>query len=179
MTVENKAATHRLIDHLIEVHGKRRIIFLRGPANQEDSAWRELGYKASLETHKIPFDPRLILRGGFERDIAYKAMKEFLENDHLDFDAVFSGDDEAAIGTLTALQEAGYRVPEQISVVGFDDQKLSAFLNPPLTTIRAPTEAVGRAAAGYIFALLEGSPVNPVTLLPAEIILRRSCGCNR
>src|SRR5271157_1274236 len=178
VTVENKAATHKLIDHLIEVHGKRHIIFLQGPANQEDSRWRQLGYKASLEAHNIPFNPRLILRGEFEQDVAYKAMKEFLVNDHPDFDAVFSGDDEAAIGTLMALQEAGYRVPERISVVGFDDQKLSAFLSPPLTTVRAPTEAVGRAAGEHIFAILQGSPINPVTLLPTEIILRRSCGCN-
>src|SRR5271157_3334554 len=163
---------------LDQLHEKRHIIFLQGPANQEDSRWRQLGYKASLEAHNIPFNPRLILRGEFEQDVAYKAMKEFLVNDHPDFDAVFSGDDEAAIGTLMALQEAGYRVPERISVVGFDDQKLSAFLSPPLTTVRAPTEAVGRAAGEHIFAILQGSPINPVTLLPTEIILRRSCGCN-
>jgi LacI family transcriptional regulator len=178
VTVENKAATRRLIDHLIEVHGRRRIMFLRGPATQEDSRWRELGYQTSLSAHDIPYDPSLILNGGFERDIAYAAMKEFLAGPHPDFDAVFSGDDEAAHGTLLALQDAGLRVPEDISLVGFDDQSLSAFLTPQLTTVRAPTEAVGRVAGDHLFALLRGATVNRATLLPTDIILRRSCGCD-
>ena len=60
-----------------------------------------------------------------------------LRSDHPHFDAVFAGDDDAAIGALIALKDAGYRVPEEVSVAGFDDQKSSAFLNPPLTTVRA------------------------------------------
>jgi LacI family transcriptional regulator len=177
VTVENKAATRRLIDHLIEVHGRRRIMFLRGPADQEDSRWRELGYQASLAAHDLPYDPHLILNGGFERDIAYAAMKEFLAGPHPDFDAVFSGDDDAALGSMLALQEAGLRIPEDIALVGFDDQKLSAFLTPQLTTVRAPTEVVGRVAGDHLFALLQGATVNRATLLPTDIILRRSCGC--
>jgi len=177
VTVENKAATRRLIDHLIEVHGRRRIMFLRGPADQEDSRWRELGYQASLAAHDLPYDPHLILNGGFERDIAYAAMKEFLAGPHPDFDAVFSGDDDAALGSMLALQEAGLRIPEDIALVGFDDQKLSAFLTPQLTTVRAPTEVVGRVAGDHLFALLKGATVNRATLLPTDIILRRSCGC--
>jgi len=177
VTVENKAATRRLIDHLIEVHGRRRIMFLRGPADQEDSRWRELGYQASLAAHDLPYDPHLILTGGFERDIAFGAMKEFLAGPHPAFDAVFAGDDEAAYGGMLALQEAGVRIPEDVSLVGFDDQTLSAFLTPQLTTVRAPTEAVGRVAGEHLFALLQGATVNRATLLPTEIILRRSCGC--
>ncbi|MGD0610969.1 MAG: LacI family DNA-binding transcriptional regulator [Anaerolineales bacterium] len=177
VTVENKAATRRLIDHLIEAHGRSRIMFLRGPAYQEDSRWRELGYQASLAAHNLPYDPHLILNGGFERDIAYIAMQEFLSGPHPDFDAIFAGDDDAAYGSLLALQGAGLRVPEDISLVGFDDQKLSAFLTPQLTTVRAPTEAVGRVAGEHLFALLRGATVNRATLLPTDIILRRSCGC--
>ena len=62
--------------------------------------------------------------------------------------------------------------------MGFDDQKLSAFLDPPLTTVRAPTELVGKVAGEIIFALLQGSPVDPVTLLSTDVILRHSCGCS-
>ncbi len=178
VTVENKAATRKLIDHLIEVHGRRHIVFLHGPINQEDSKWRELGYKEALEAHQIPFDPRLVLDGEFERGIAYKAMENFLESDPPLFDAVFTGDDEAAVGVLTAFQELGLRVPDDISIVGFDDQKLSAFLTPPLTTVRAPTEAVGRVAGENLFAILQGAPVHNVTLLPTDVVLRCSCGCH-
>ncbi len=177
VTVENKAATRMLIDHLIEVHGRRRIVFLRGPEKQEDSYWRELGYRSSLEAHQIAIDPQLILCGDFEREIAYRAIKDFVASPHPDFDAVFSGDDEAAFGVITALEETGYHVPNQVSVVGFDDQKLSAFLNPSLTTVRAPTEEVGRVAVECMFAILQGARVNPSTLLPTEIVYRHSCGC--
>ena len=177
VTVENRDATRRLTDHLIEVHGRRNIMFMQGPDDQEDSRWREAGFHASLQAHDLEIDPHLVLQGGFERDIAESAMREFITSDHPDFDAVFAGDDDAAIGALIALKDAGIRVPEEVSVAGFDDQKSSSFLNPPLTTVRAPTELVGKAAGENIFALLEGSPVDPVTLLPTDIIFRHSCGC--
>jgi DNA-binding LacI/PurR family transcriptional regulator len=93
------------------------------------------------------------------------------------FDAIFAGDDDSAIGAMAALQEAGLRVPEDVSVVGFDDQRTSAYLTPPLTTVRAPTEEVGQAAARQLLNLLRGTQADPLTLLPTEIVIRRSCGC--
>jgi LacI family transcriptional regulator len=179
VTVENKAATKTLVDHLISVHGCRRIILMRGPAKQEDSYWREVGYKSALADHNIPFDEALVLNGDFEREIAYQAMKTFLEDPNRpDFDAVFSGDDDAAVGVLTALKEAQLDIPNDVRLVGFDDSRMSPFLTPPLTTVRAPTEEVGRSAALQLFRLLEGKPAEPEILHPTEIIIRRSCGCN-
>ena len=179
VTVENKAATRKIVDHLIEDHHKRNIIFMRGPESQEDSYWREVGYKASLEAHGIPFDERMILVGEFERDIAYKSLKDFISDpNHPPFDAIFSGDDDAAIGAIRALDEAGIQIPEQVSLAGFDDFRLSPYLSPSLTTVRAPTEDVGRVAAEQLFRLIEGQNVEATTLLPTEIILRRSCGCH-
>jgi LacI family transcriptional regulator len=177
VTVENKAATRKIIDHLIEVHNRRSIIFLRGPYEQEDSHWREQGYLDSLDAHGIPVDPRLMLDGEFTGETAYRSIKNLLANNHQHFDAIFSGDDDAAIGALTALNEVGLRVPEDVAVVGFDDSRLSPFLSPPLTTVRAPTEEVGRTAARLLFNLIKDQPADAVTLLPTEIIVRRSCGC--
>ncbi|HLE91285.1 MAG TPA: LacI family DNA-binding transcriptional regulator [Anaerolineales bacterium] len=178
VTVENKSATHRLVEHLILQHNKRRILFLRGPIHQEDSFWRETGYKSALEANGIEFDEKLVLVGDFEREIAYRALNQFLGNgEHVAFDAVFAGDDDAAIGVINSLTDKGYRVPEDIAVVGFDDLRLSAFLNPPLTTVRAPTETVGRIAAERLFGLLKNEISEGTTLLPTEIIIRRSCGC--
>jgi DNA-binding LacI/PurR family transcriptional regulator len=177
VTVENKAATRKIVSHLIEEHGRRSILFLRGLREQEDSHWREQGYLEALETHGIAFDPNLVLNGEFNGEIAYQNIKNFLCKDHRKFDAVFSGDDDAAIGALTALSEAGLRVPEDVALAGFDDSRLSPFLSPPLTTVRAPTEAVGKTAAQLLFNLIKEQPVEPVTLLPTEIIIRRSCGC--
>ncbi len=179
VTVENKAATENLINHLILEHKKQRILFMRGPIYQEDSFWRESGYRSALEANGIPFDESLVLSGEFERDLAYRSLKEFLGNGkRVAFDAVFSGDDDAAVGVIAALADNNLRVPEDIAVVGFDDQRLSAFLTPPLTTVRAPTESVGRLAAEQLFGVLEKHATSGVTLLPTELIIRRSCGCS-
>ena len=178
VTVENIEITKQLIDHLINVHGKRRILFLRGPIDQEDSVRRETGYKSALQANGIPVDENLILNGDFERGIAYMVMNEFLDNDkQVAFDAVFTGDDDAAIGVLRSLHEHGIRIPEDVAVIGFDDLGFASFLNPPLTTVRAPTERVGQIATERLFGLLEDHPSDEVTILPTEIIFRSSCGC--
>ena len=178
VTVENKNATFKLVDHLITQHDKKRILFMRGPDHQEDSYWRETGYRSALESKGIPVDERLMLKGDFEMDVAHNSLSHFLENGNgVDFDSVFAGDDDAAIGVIDALVEHGFRVPEDIAVVGFDDLRLSAFLTPPLTTVRAPTEAVGRIAAERLFEILKKEGSDGVVLLPTEIIIRRSCGC--
>ena len=70
--------------------------------------------------------------------------------DGVSFDAIFTGDDEAAVGALATLEARGVRVPEDVAVVGFDDQSLAAILHPPLTTVRAPTEQVGQAGGAPI-----------------------------
>src|SRR3972149_10423707 len=179
VTVENKKVTFELIEHLIKVHGRKRIMFLRGPIHHEDSYWRETGYRSALKANGIPFDEQLVLNGDFERNVAYEALNEFIANNkQVSFDAIFTGNDDAAIGALTALRENGYRVPEDVSVVGFDDLGFSAFLTPPLTTVCAPTEAVGRIAAEQLFSLFDKQSPEGVTLLPTELIIRRSCGCN-
>jgi LacI family transcriptional regulator len=178
VTVENTEITRQLVEHLILSHGKQRILFLRGPLNQEDSAKREAGYKAALQANGIPVDDNLILNGDFERDIAYMVMNEFLDcKKQIAFDAVFTGDDDAAIGVLKSLHEHGIRIPEDVSVIGFDDLGFAPFLNPPLTTVRAPTERVGQIATERLFGLLEDHLSEEVIVLPTEIIFRRSCGC--
>jgi LacI family transcriptional regulator len=176
VTIENKAASKAIVDHLIEVHHRRRIIFLRGPELHEDSYWREMGYRASLEAHEMTYDSELVWPGEFEREVAQTTMIELIMAG-VEFDAVFGGNDDAAIGVLAALREMGKRVPEDISVVGFDDLRSSPYLTPSLTTVRAPTEEVGRVAARQMIKLIRGGQADPLTLLPTEIVIRKSCGC--
>jgi DNA-binding LacI/PurR family transcriptional regulator len=176
VTVENRTAAYGLVEHLITRHGKQRIVLLRGPARQEDSYWRAEGYKMALQAHGLPFREELLLSGEFERDISYASMREFLADSPV-FDAVFASDDDSAIGALKALNEAGRRVPEDVALVGFDDMHLSSYLTPPLTTVRAPTEQVGQVAAQQLFRILDNEIPERGTLLPTQIILRRSCGC--
>jgi LacI family transcriptional regulator len=178
VVVENKISSQKLIDHLIEEHGRKRIMYFRGPEDQEDSRWREMGYQASLAAHGLPIDDNLILQGGFEHQIAYQAMRDYLSQGSRNFDAIFTGNDDSAAGILTALEEASIRVPEDVSVVGFDDFRLSPFMNPPLTTVQASTEKVGQVAAEQLSKMFQGLPVEQKVLLPTKIILRRSCGCD-
>jgi len=176
VTVDNERGARRLIDHLIEVHGYRRIAFLTGQEGHEDSQLREMGYRESLDSHGVSFDPGLVAAGGFDREQARSAVENWLAED-LEFDAIFAGDDEAAIGVLAALDSAGKRVPQDIAVVGFDDVALARYLNPPLTTVRAPIEQVGREAIRQLVRLIRGQRVEPLVLLPTELVVRQSCGC--
>ncbi len=176
VTVENKAASCKIVEHLIERHARRRIVLLRGPADQDDSRWREIGYRQALESHGLGLDEQLVAQGDFDRNVAAASIARLLQ-EGVSFDAVFSGDDESSVGVLAALHEAGVKVPEEVAVVGFDDQRLSSYLNPPLTTVRAPTEQVGHAAAEQLIRLIRTGEAEPTILLPTEMIVRRSCGC--
>lgn len=175
VTCENKSGARRLIDYLIEQRGCRRIAFLTGADGAEDSYWREMGYRESLAAHGIPFDPRLIAQGGFDQHQGSIAAHELLSRG-VQIDAIFAGDDDTAIGVMDALKEAGLRVPEDIAVVGFDDIPLARYLSPPLTTVRAPIETAAREAVHQLVRLIRTGEADRLTLLPTELVIRRSCG---
>ena len=176
ITVENKNGAQKLVDHLIEIHGCGRIAFLQGTEGHEDSEWRERGYRESLESHGIAFDETLVATGGFDELEAAAAVSQWLL-DGLEFDAIFAGDDDAALGVFTALQHAGRIIPDEVAVVGFDDVPLARYMSPPLTTVRAPTEQTGMDAVKQLVHLIRGEPAESITLLPTELIIRNSCGC--
>lgn len=176
VTFENKAGALKIVNHLIEVHGYQKIAFLAGPDSEEDSYWRELGYREALSMHGIPFNPDLISLGSFDTAIANQSVTEWL-NRGVKFEAIFAADDDSAMGAFTALQHAGLRVPEDTAVVGFDDIYISQYLSTPLTTIHAPIELAGLTAAQQLVLLIHQETVEPLVLLPTELVIRRSCGC--
>jgi LacI family transcriptional regulator, galactose operon repressor len=176
VTVENKSGAEKAITHLIEVHGRRRIVFLQGPEGHEDSIWRERGYRQALQVHGLTFDPELVGYGGFDDQVSFQTIQRWMR-EGLAFDAAFAGDDEAATGVIAALLQAGRRVPEDVSVVGFDDVPFSRYVSPPLTTVRAPSEQVGREAVRLLVKCIQEEPCEPEILLPTELVIRQSCGC--
>jgi DNA-binding LacI/PurR family transcriptional regulator len=135
-----------------------------------------MGYQESLSAHNIPLDENLIAEGGFDRDQAQEAVETWLERGEK-MDAIFAADDESALGALTALRNAGWHVPQDIAVVGFDDTAMSRHLTPPLTTVHAPIEEVGRVATQQLINLIRGKVSEPLVLLPTELVIRQSCGC--
>jgi LacI family transcriptional regulator len=177
VSIENKNGALKLIQHLIVHHQKKRIVFLKGPQEHEDSLWRERGYRLALRQHNIPFDPSLMIFGGFDETIAYHSTLQWLSQD-LKFDAIFCGDDDAAIGVMRALRQVGKQIPEDVLVVGFDDVPISRYLDPPLTTVRSPIEQVGREAVRQLIRLIRDGHADQEVLFPTELVIRRSCGCN-
>lgn len=176
--IENQEGARQVVEHLIQVHHRKRILFLQGPPGNEDSAARELGYCQALQENDLAFDPNLMAVGYYDTDYAYNTTTKLVASG-VEFDAIFTGDDDSAIGVLQALQEAGIRVPECVSVAGFDDSIFARLLNPALTTIHAPIEEVGREAVRQLINLIRGEHTEPRIKLPTELIIRQSCGCNR
>jgi LacI family transcriptional regulator len=173
---ENKAGARRLVEHLITVHGRHQIAFLRGPANNEDSYWREEGYGEALDAHDIAYDPARVAVANFDEADAQTAVNRWLV-DGLPIDAIFAGDDDAALGALNALRQAGKRVPQDVAVVGFDDVPFARHTVPPLTTVYAPIEEAGYTAAAHLIECIRSTPVEPFTMLPTALVVRQSCGC--
>ena len=176
VTIENKSGAQMIVEHLIQVHNRRRILFLRGPEGNEDSEWRESGYRAALEANNIPFDPTLVGTGRFNEDEAQIAMQEMLV-DGVEFDAVFGGDDDTAAGVISALNQAGRQVPQDVAVVGFDDVPIARYLRPALTTVRSPIEQIGREGVRQLVRLIRGQQAEALVMLRTELVIRESCGC--
>lgn len=176
ITFENKNGARAMVEHLIEAHNQRRIAFLAGPPDNEDSYWRELGYREALAAHGIPFEPALVRVGGFNEKISEATVEQWLK-EGADFEAIFAADDESAIGAMAALERAGKRIPQEVAVAGFDDIILSRYLTPALTTVQAPIERAGWVAVEQLIRVIETGQAESLVLLPTALVIRGSCGC--
>ncbi|MGW2115169.1 LacI family DNA-binding transcriptional regulator [Streptomyces zhihengii] len=141
---DNEAGARAITSHLLSA-GHRRIAFLGGlPGNSTLDA-RVNGYRAALADHGLPPGAAHVVDCGLGRGVGHRAMTDLLA-ENPGFTAVVAGDDMVAAGAIRAISEAGLRVPHDISVVGYNDIPLAEDFNPPLTTVRTPSEELGRAA---------------------------------
>ena len=131
--------------HLLE-RGHRRIAHVAGLMRIPDAVDRLQGYRTALAAYGVPFDETLIANGDFVEDGGERAMRRLLERGG-DFSAVFVANDQSAAGALKALRDAGKRVPDDVSLIGFDDTMVAHYLYPALTTVRQPFYEMGQAAA--------------------------------
>ncbi|WP_437539079.1 LacI family DNA-binding transcriptional regulator [Sorangium sp. So ce726] len=174
--IKNASGARAIVGHVIEAHGRRRIAFLHGVSESEDSTTRAEGYREALAEHGIAVDPRLMRRGFDAREARAATLAWVREG--VDFDAIFAWCDHAAAGAMEALRAAGKRVPVDVSVVGFDDAPSARHLEPALTTVRAPTDGVGYRAVQALVDLIQTGKAERRIELPTELIVRRSCGCD-
>jgi DNA-binding LacI/PurR family transcriptional regulator len=157
VTVDNEVGGYAALEHLHSL-GHRKVAFIRGPKTLADSSPRWRGIRNCAKARGVELDARLIVDLPDSRDplSSFEAGQKLtadLLKEKRQFTALLAFDDMTAFGAIRALSQAGLRVPEQCSVMGFDDVALSALYTPPLTTIRQPMEAMGAAAVEIV---LEG-----------------------
>lgn len=162
------------MEHLISF-GHRRIALLSGPKSLMSVRLREQGYRNALKENNIPQVDEYILEGDFTSESGYALTLQAMNFAHPP-SALVCGDDMMAFGAMQALKEREYRVPEDVSVIGFDDISLARFSSPPLTTIRQDTYQKGRIAAETLLSLIlnEDNTVPEQILLDTLLIVRNS-----
>lgn len=160
----NWAGGHEATTHLLGL-GHRRIGHLSGAGGSVPARERLAGYRSALEDAGVPHDPGLVTGGGFSYEAGFAGAQELLELEDPPT-ALFAASDEAALGAFEAARQAGLRVPEDLSVVGFDDTLLARWASPKLTTVRQPLHAMGEMAVERAITLLAGGSrrVHPLQL---------------
>jgi LacI family transcriptional regulator len=177
LVIDHRRAAQIALEHLASL-GHRDIVYMKGPASSSDSEDR---WRAILEISRelgIAADTKLMLRlEGSEvtADLGYVLVKQFLEQNRKPFTAMFAYNDSSAIGAIRAIHEAGLKVPDDISVVGFDDIEAAVYNNPPLTTVRQPLQRMGEIAAETVLRRIENreEQVAEIAIEP-EFVVRGS-----
>jgi signal transduction histidine kinase/DNA-binding LacI/PurR family transcriptional regulator/AraC-like DNA-binding protein/CheY-like chemotaxis protein len=175
--IDMRDGMRKLLSHLIEVHGRRRIAFIRGLEVSQDAEERYQAYIEILKQYHISVDPSLVISGDFRRFSGTAAIKQLIATHPIGFDALVSANDNMAIGAMQALQAQGIRIPEDVVVAGFDDIEETRAITPSLTTVGAPWHLLGSKSVDLLVSKLANEPLPDQILLETELVCRQSCGC--
>jgi LacI family transcriptional regulator len=159
--------------------GHRRIGMITGLMLISSAVQRYEGYKAALAAHQIAFDPALVAQGDFWQPRGYQATLELLSR-AAPPTAIFASNDLSAFGAMEAIREQGLRIPEDVSLVGFDDVPQASLVHPKLTTVRQPLDQMGRQAVRMLLEQIETPDCPPRRIsLETQLIVRDSCSPKR
>jgi LacI family transcriptional regulator len=173
---DNREGARLATRHLIEL-GHRRIAYIGGDPEHPDAVERQRGYQIALEAAGLRIDPANVQPGDFSEQSGLVAVERLLAG-HGRFSAIFAANDQMAFGAAVGLHRHGRRVPDDVSLVGFDDLAGSVFFVPPLTTIHNPIQEIGQLAAQALLRLLSGEA--PEGEVPApRLVVRESTGAPR
>lgn len=173
VSLDDEGAGHCATQHLLHL-GHRRIVSITGPVCEDCSQDRQNGYLQALRQAGITPDPNLVVEGDWSATSGYTAVRSLLEH-RVAFSAIFAQNDRMAVGAIRALREANLCVPQDVSIIGFDDMPLASYFDPPLTTMRQDTFRLGRQAAGLLLNAVENPTLETQRLLlPAELVMRNS-----
>ncbi|NOY99553.1 MAG: LacI family transcriptional regulator [Chloroflexi bacterium] len=173
--LDNEKAGYKAAQHLISL-GHRHIACITGPSHLSPSMLRVAGYQRALQQAGIKYPPETIVRGDFRISGGEQAMRKLL-NLMPAPTAVFALNDMMALGAISALRSAGLRVPQDVSVVGFDDIMIAALVDPPLTTISQPIKEIAEWATNMLIEKMhvrDADCENRRIVLDAELIVRQS-----
>ncbi len=163
----------KAVNYLAEL-GHRRIAFLNGPSNSKYSIQRLAGYRRGLTRNRLPFRKDWVYEFDAAQEGGYEGMGKFLSVAEVPT-AVLVINDFSAMGALRAAREKGWRVPNDISIVGFGDVPFSSMTDPPLTTIREPFQEMGHEAASMLLKIVQGEKLSSRNqILPVELVIRDS-----
>jgi DNA-binding LacI/PurR family transcriptional regulator/anti-anti-sigma regulatory factor/putative methionine-R-sulfoxide reductase with GAF domain len=179
---DNYGGMREAIEHLIEVHGCRRIAYIQCLTNFQEHEDRYRAYVDALAEHGLPFDPARVVvpRDGMEMnrpDWGQVSLRRLFDEQKADCDALASNNDYFVHRLLPELQARGIRVPGDMALVSFDDWEGSDCLTPPLTTVPYPLYELGRRAAETLLAQMAGQETPEQVVVPARLTVRQSCGC--
>ncbi len=174
VSTDNLAGVRQAIEHLVQL-GHRRIAYVANRRSYRSNLDRLTSYQQVLAASGIAVDEDLIIEGDGSLQRGNAAARILLSHSQPPT-AVFCFNDMTAIGVLSALQQAKIRVPEQMSVVGFDDVEFAAHCYPRLTTVRQPTDLMGQRLIHMLLALIQGQEDVGPEVLPAELVIRESTG---
>jgi|ERR1051326_521517 LacI family transcriptional regulator len=170
--VDNREGAHEAVSHLIEL-GHRRIGLINGQLQMEAALARRDGYKQALLENGIPIESELMVEGFFAQTPAFQAMQRLLDLPEPPT-AVFAASDPMAIGVLNAIHARGLRVPEDIAIAGYDDLRIAAESNPPLTSVKQPVEEMSTQAVRLLVEQIKGEDSRRTVALPARLVIRES-----
>jgi LacI family transcriptional regulator len=172
VAANNRESVMAAVEHLIGL-GHQRIAFVQGTAGTPSSVKRMAGFLDALNSAGLHVDDNLIIPGDYTRVGGRKAMAELLKRPDPPT-AVVCANDLSALGALEEAQLRGHKVPQSISIVGFDDIDEAALASPPLTTIRLPPHEIGVVAAEKLIERLKGREESSSSLIRGELIVRQS-----
>lgn len=175
--MENTIGITEITQHLITRHNARNIFFISGPSDDETANMRLRAYQNVMAVNRLGWDKDHIYYGDYGFESGMKAARKFLNEARSMPDAIMAGNDEMAVGAILALKAAGYRVPEDIIVTGYDDSDIAEYNHPRLTTVRRGEYEAGNAAYTKIAAALRGEEVEQHTVMQGRPVFAESCGC--
>lgn len=159
--------------------GHKSIVVILGPENEECTKNRLAGYMKALDDAGMEADQRLIIQGDWSASTGKTVITKFLRY-QVEFSAIFAQNDRMALGAIRALRETGLRIPQDVSVVGYDDLPLTSYFDPPLTTIHQPIERFGQIGVQLLFEAVNKPDSKPKTIkLDPSLIIRESCAVHQ